>query len=617
MCGIVGAISKNTQPAPHETVREMSNDIVHRGPDDAGYWTTDWCSLGFRRLSIIDLSEHGHQPMFDPTGTFLIVYNGEVYNYLALRQELQDQGVEFQSTSDTEVVLQAYIRWGETCLNRLIGMFAFIIVKIPTREVFIARDQLGIKPLYYHETRDHIYFASEIKALRHVTPFKLNSDTLYEQLVFRYVAGESTPFEGIRKFPAGSYWKFQHGQSPVSREFYDVTDSLKSREDVSEEDLLPDIRAGVIDSISAHTASDVGYTVQLSGGVDSSFITAVLAKEFGHELDTYSIVVRGERCDESEFQRMVSKDYSARHHELELDGDDFAGVLEKATWHMDVPIIHMGCVMLMLLCEQSVNTSKVILTGEGADELFNGYNRHLRMSIDGGSSSDFLSNLFGPGQSRLGIPRTFPIVRNLVGRTTQGLLDMQRTLKRPVMESFLSDLEQNTTYREAVVGSQDSEISKELAHDQKCYLESLLDRQDKMSMAASVEARVPFCNPVLFDMLNPVSPALKLKNSTTKYLLKKIGEEYLDRSVLHRRKNGLNLPIEDWLRDGPLSDRLTMLTDQTARERGFYNNRAIEAAIDRYRKREGTAPLGRYLMAFLAFETWMRMFIDNQAGGRA
>ncbi len=610
MCGFVAVISKGDRPVCERTLRMMSRDIIHRGPDDSGIWLSDWCGLGARRLSIIDLSERGHQPMFDRTGTFAIVYNGEVYNFSSLRKELEDTGVQFASSSDTEVVLQSYIRWGESCIERFTGMFAFMIANTRTREVFVARDHLGIKPLYHSENRDYLVFASEIKALRHLTAFELNHDVLYEQLVFRYVAGESTPLKNVFRFPAGSYWSLKQGNSPQRHRYYDVTRSLGTDVHAQEDSYLGKLSAAVAESIKIHTASDVGYNIQLSGGVDSSFITALLATDSERQIDTYSIVFPDQTCDESQYARQVSHRYSTRHHEMVVEADTFAGALERATWHMDVPIVHLGCVLLMLLCDQSAETSKVVLTGEGADELFAGYTHYDKMldypNSYQGSVARFLKRY------RL-TPRVIPNIRRFRGLKAQlshRLVDTQRTLKRGVIESFIQGVPESTPYRDEIVSSQSSPIAQCLAHDQACYLPSLLERQDKMSMAASVEARVPFCNPHLFDMVNPVPADLKLKDRTTKYLLKKMGEKYLDHSLLYRRKNGLQIPLDEWLRQGPLSDRLTLLTDQTARERGFYDVPAIESAIDHHRS--GERNFGRYLAAILMFEIWARMFTGSQ-----
>lgn len=599
MCGFVAVFAKQDRPIPGGVIEHMTDDIVHRGPDDVGFWSEDWFELGFRRLSILDLSERGHQPMVDPTGNYVIVFNGEVYNFAELREKLEHQGVRFHSSGDTEVVLQAYIHWGEACLAEFIGMFAFIIVKISTREVFIARDQLGIKPLYYVESQDFFCFSSEIKAFRHVTDFELNHEALYEQLVFRYVAGESTPFRHVRKLLPGSCWHMRQGASPCQKVYYDVTHSLKLKQKVEKKGYLSTLEDGFRQSIQLHTASDVGFNVQLSGGVDSSFITAALTEE--QPLDTFSIVFEDEQWDESKYQRLVTERYGTRHHEFLVDDTLFSDALEKATWHMDVPIVHLGCVLLMLLCQQSVQNSKVILTGEGADELLCGYTRY-RLNLK--TRTALILQKFGLSDRIL---FALPHFAEL-GRFLGNVIDTQVFFDKPTMLTCFQELPQNTTYRDEMVQSQDSYVAKLLAHDQTCYLASLLDRQDKMSMAASVEARVPFCNPRLFDMVNPVPEALKLRGGMPKYLLKKIAEPYLDHDLLYRRKNGLVIPLKQWLQKGPLSERLTLLTDKTARERGFYNIRNLEVAVNDHR--QGIQEV-RFLSNILMFEIWMRMFIDS------
>jgi asparagine synthase (glutamine-hydrolysing) len=268
--------------------------------------------------------------------------------------------------------------------------------------------------------------------------------------------------------------------------------------------------------------------------------------------------------------------------------------------------------MLMLLCQQSAATSKVILTGEGADELFAGYSRYLHFGDDGA---------WRPGgrvASYLRAAHISPSLLPSIGRIggykaalQTKISDLSRGLKRPAMESFLVGVPESTPYRDAVAASQTSGFLQLTALDQKCFLEPMLDRQDKMSMASSVEARVPFCNPLLFDQVNPVPFSLKMKDGIPTYLLKKIGEQYLDHDLLYRRKKALIVPIEGWLRNGALSERLSLLTDKTARERGFYNSRQIEAAVDKFKRGEELP--SRYLMSLISFETWMRMFIDQGA----
>ncbi|RJP27561.1 MAG: asparagine synthase (glutamine-hydrolyzing) [Candidatus Omnitrophota bacterium] len=603
MCGFIAIISKGEKPVSVEQLQRMSQDIIHRGPDDFGMWTQDWCGLAFRRLSILDLSEHGHQPMIDPTGEYVIVYNGEVYNYQSLRSHLQSEGILFSSTSDTEVVLQSYIRWGEECVSKFVGMFACIILHIPTRRIFIARDQLGIKPLYWTENRDFIFLASEIKAFRHAVAFSLNEASLYEQLLFRYVSGTGTPFKNIYKLLQGTYWRFEQGAAPQMYRYYNVTDSLKTKSLMSEQELLPRLEELLKESIRLHTASDVGYNIQLSGGVDSSFITAVLATDWEQQLDTFSITLQDREFDESQYQQMVVARYATRHHDYRLSDVEFDAALEKATWHMDIPIVHLGCVFLMVLCHESVHNSKVILTGEGADELFGGYSRYI---ID--KKTKLAQQLKRLGFCAAMFP-SLPYFNGLKNRMNRSTLDSSLYVSKPDMVSFFEGIPENLHFRENTIRSMVSYRDQLFAHDQTCYLCSLLDRQDKMSMAASVEARVPFCNHLLFEMINPVPDSVKFRGNRTKSLLKTVAEHYLDASLLHRKKIGLVLPLGRWLRSGPLSERLSLLTDQTARDRGFYNHKNIVAAIDAHR--QNRRDYGNYLSILIMFEVWMRMFIDD------
>jgi asparagine synthase (glutamine-hydrolysing) len=608
MCGFVAMISKNGRPVSREQVNRMSEDIAHRGPDDAGEWFSDWCALGFRRLSIFDLSSHGHQPMMDQTGTFVIAYNGEVYNFPALRKDLEDEGVVFRSNSDTEVVLQAYIRWGSACLVHFLGMFAFVIVNVRTHEVFLARDQFGIKPLYFTESKDFWWFSSEIKSFRNAMKFQLNHDVLYEQMIFSRVAGTNTPFKDIYKLGAGTFWRLTPGLRPLVHTYANPTDSLNPQSATDEDSVLKQLHASLIESIDLHTRSDVGYSVQLSGGVDSSFVTAVLARDLGAKLETFSVTLEGSVRDESPYQRRVATTFGTHHHELAIGEHEFSEAFDDAIWRMDAPLVDLSCVMLMLLCRQSVGTSKVILTGEGADELFAGYSRYLRLGDEpwhpGGRVTSYLN--------AIGVkPHMLPNIGRLGQYKTQlqaKVTDLPRGLKRPAMESFLSNIPESIPYRDSIADSQSSGFLQVLALDQKCQLESMLDRQDKMSMAASVEARVPFCNPVLFNQVNPVPASLKIKGGLPKYLLKKIGEQYLDNELLYRRKQALVLPIDQWLRRGTLAQKMSILTDQTTRERGFYNNKQINAAISQFQRGEELP--SRYLISLISFETWMRMFID-------
>jgi asparagine synthase (glutamine-hydrolysing) len=603
VCGIVAIISKDAPLPSNKLIINMRDLLSHRGPDDSGIWSNNNIQIGFRRLSIQDPSPNGHQPMINETGRYVIVFNGEIYNFKILRDELRTLGASFSSGTDTEVVLHAFHYWGPSCVEKFTGMFAFIIVDTKNNTVFVARDHLGIKPLYTHETNAFIYFSSEIKAFAPISHLELNEKTVYEQILFRYVSGKSTPIKNVNKFLPGSWTFYKNGKPFKNHVYYSIHKSLQ-RQGKMTSPSLEEIESQLNESIILHTESDVGYTVQLSGGVDSSYVTGIVSS-LKPNLQTYSIALNHDKYDESVYQKLISNKFKTNHFELNLDGNKFNDAIETASWHMDVPIVHLGCVFLMLLCKEISKSSKVVITGEGADELFGGYSRYSLQKLI------YLSNYL----KRLGLKGDFlpnlPIIRVLKTQLQTHDIFSQLTMNTKVMEGLLSsDLHADLSYRQATMENLHHPIDKLLAHDQACYLSSLLDRQDKMSMAASVESRVPFCNPHLFEMVNPISPNKKIYKRTPKYLFKKIAENILPTDVIYRRKIGLTLPIDDWLRKGgALHERLTYLTDETFKNRGLYNSKQIENLINQHISKKCNA--GKYLMSILMFEIWIRTFFDR------
>ncbi|HDZ62680.1 MAG TPA: asparagine synthase (glutamine-hydrolyzing), partial [Nitrospirae bacterium] len=442
MCGIAAQFSKNSRLPDKARVRAMAEDISHRGPDDEGYYFGDWFGLGFKRLSILDLSQAGHQPMFDEQKNYVIVYNGELYNFKQIRQELATKGYAFFSNSDTEVVLKSFIEWGPECLSKFVGMFAFIIVDLKKGRVFTARDHLGIKPLYMYQDEANILFASEIKSFRQFTKFSLNEDALYEQFSYRYVSDRQTIFKNIYRLSPGTYMEFDKKGVIHEKRYYDVAEGLLNPG--TSKINLGSIEADLKNSIFMHTQSDVGYNIQLSGGIDSSYITAVLAKDYGQDLHTYSVTLKDYEKDESRYQNIVADLYRPKHHSFELSGTDMADNLPKATWNMDMPVVHDACVFLMLLCEHSRQHSKVILTGEGADELFGGYGRYkipFRRKL-----AFQLRRIMGP-QPKL-VPNfwKFRTLRSLMSRDIG--LDEQIDFDQGASSGLFEGLDKNIQYRQ-------------------------------------------------------------------------------------------------------------------------------------------------------------------------
>lgn len=596
MCGFVGIINSKDLHQAKSIIPKMNDLINHRGPDDEGYFYDDKIALGFKRLSIHDLSLSGHQPMHSQDKRYTIVFNGEVYNFIELRDALKKKGYNFVSATDTEVVLNCFIEYGKDCVSQFLGMFAFIIYDHETKKVFIARDHLGIKPLYYLKINSEVYFASEIKAFSPITRFSLNENTLAEQMYFRYVSGENTPFKNIFKVPSGSRFYGHMSEELKFEKYYLIDEGLRTGKGVLDS---RSVQESLFESINLHTRSDVGFNVQLSGGVDSSYITAILGKR--EKISTYSIAFANHKYDESECQKWVANTYGTDHHEVIMGSEEFAAELDLATYHMDVPIVHLGCVFLKRLCRESKKTSKVILTGEGADELFAGYSRHNL------SHKEKLAYTFKKYHIPSWAVPSLGAMSTLKSMIDSSTIYNQLNFSKKTLDNLFVDMKMDFSERKAIVARHNDPYNSILAHDQNAYLESLLDRQDKMSMGESVESRVPFCNPRLFDLINPISFNKKVNNGVTKSILKKIAEPLLNDDILYKRKMGLTIPVDDWFRGGPLYEMSSILTDQTFKSRGFYNYQKISNLLDDHISKK--ANYGKYLAHLLMFEIWHRKFI--------
>lgn len=602
MCGFVGEIRFDEQGVDLDALKNRAEIIHHRGPDGSGLFDCDWAGLAFKRLSILDLSQAGHQPMKTPDGRYVIVFNGEIYNFKELREELEKEGVVFASHADTEVVLHGFARQGISILKRFIGMFAFIILDLQEQKAHIARDQLGIKPLYLMAHENALHVASEIKAFRPLKPFILNEAVLYEQLSFGYVAGRQTLFKGIEKLEPGSVLTLEkNGQRSVTF-FYDVADSLKAKKsDVN----YNEMRALIEQSIQRHTLSDVGYNLQLSGGVDSSYIVATLVGKEQKKIRTYSVTIDGTLSEES-FQQEVVRSYPTDHHSYHYNGRDLADIYVNATWHMDAPNMHLASPFLMMLCHESAKTSKVILTGEGADELFGGYDR---FKIG-------LLQRVGFALYRLKVPACIipnvPKLRALKPYLQENPVYLrQRLISHEMTQDLLAaGMPKDLSDRDAYLAGYDTLEDQLIISHQKCYLQSILDRQDKISMAASVEARVPFCTPPLFDAINPLPYGEKLAGGVTKAILKKLAEKFFENAFIHRRKSGFTLPIDEWMQDEAGMGRyLRNLTCAPFTQLPYFNHKAIQSMLDD--RKAGRKSWHKELMILINFDIWYQLFITE------
>ena len=612
MCGFVAAFSFNGSSIHHGKVMEMANVITHRGPDDQGEYQSEWFSMAFNRLSIIETTVSGHQPMVIhdiATGRELVcMFNGEIYNYENLRLILQTHGYEFLTKSDTEVLVNSYLMWGERCVEKFIGMFSFVIVDITNSSVFAARDHFGIKPLYYTMIGGTLFFVSEIKSLASVIDLSLNKDKVLEQIAYRYIPGEETIFNQVKRLLPGSYIKFRRDAEVVHHNYYDVTKSIGARRKhiIASDDNYTEIENLLNTSIVQHTRSDVGYNVQLSGGVDSSYIVSILNKNNLHNFKTFSVAIDGEN-NEEKYQKIVANLYSLDHNSYTFTNKDLADAYIKATWHFDFPLIHSSCPFLMLLTSKSCKSSKVILTGEGADELFLGYARHTHPNVRQKIAGFFNRLDFKQGYvfNKL---NHFQIFKRFFSFDPG--MNSQNGPHLEVARSVLINPVEDFSYRKGVSGSQRKYLPKILAADQTAYLQGLLERQDKMSMAYSVESRVPFVNPIIFEYVNRLSIRSKLHNGIQKYILKKILTKYFDSSFAFRKKSGFKLPLGEWLKDEKGMGRyLSLLSDDVFKQRGIYDLNVVQQLLDSHMS--GEKDNYKILYSLINFEIWHRLFIDK------
>ena len=559
-------------------------------------------ALVFRRLAILDPQARSDQPFWDQSHRYVLVFNGEIYNYKDLRRALESAGVTLRTMGDTEVIAEGFARWGERIVEMLEGMFAFVLVDTKERTVFAARDPFGIKPLYIARSGTFFGAASEARPLRRATGrTEVDPEALSELVLYRFAAGRHSNFKGIDLLPGGTLARFSldDGSYRESR-FADPLDSIDPDESISEKDALQMTEEAVAASVETHLQSDVGYSIQLSGGVDSSLILALATEKAGQSVESYSVRMLGTRFDESEFRRPVIDRYRPIHHEIDLGSEQFADALPKAIHHMEGPSAHMGCVMLMLLCEQIGKSYRVVLTGEGADELFGGYAwyaqwRRLQLL---GRLAPLVPELLWPALNRYSYVRRFSRYQAPVIASVFTNLDSLQA----VFPHFMP----KPGAREAAAGRFRDFRDKLLAVDQSSYLSSHLLRQDKMSMAASVEARVPFTHYPLAKVINRLPRGIRIHDGDTKPVLKAMARKWLPPEVVDRRKVGLNLPIRVWLGDEKGFGRyLEMLGESNTRIGAYADIKAIRGLVDRFRADE-TRPTFQVLAQCINIELWLR-----------
>jgi asparagine synthase (glutamine-hydrolysing) len=611
MCGFVGIISKNGRHFPEKTLREMTGIITHRGPDDEGFFFhEDWLALGFRRLSIIDLSPKGHQPMLSHDGRYAIVFNGEIYNYCEIREELKKENYPFQSHTDTEVILGAYQRWGRQCVSKFNGMFAFMIADLKERTVFISRDPLGIKPLFCFEDSDYYIFCSEIKSLLPYSDLKPNFDSLKEYIVFRSVIGKNTLFKNVSSLQEGHYKEYRNG-GWTENEYFSLASTLKPVRDKSFEDSCDEVEAALQESVRIHLRSDVELGVQLSGGVDSSLLTAMASRQTGKKFHTFSISFGKSAHDESEYQKRVSSKYGTEHHDFEADENCFCDLLPKSIWHYEHPLNDPNSVFTLYLTQKARKFITVMLAGEGADEAFLGYSRFYPSAIKSLRRRTFLYR--------------HPALREMLYKLT-GRKIFNVTRYNPAMH-VLSYSDLNLTDKllngdgmsycpgraKMITRAGGNVLNEAILQDQSCDLPQWFWRSDRLGMASSMEIRVPFCTVPMFALANSIPYDKHTYNGERKAVLKKIAEKYIEKDQIYRKKIGFGTPIDSWLSEnGPYGKMYSETVESASfKSRDFINHEFFNQILSSYRDGSYQERNIGFLWTYFNLELWYRTFFEG------
>jgi asparagine synthase (glutamine-hydrolysing) len=632
MCGIAGFA--NTQPGKvaSGTLERMTGAIRHRGPDDNGFFHDEHVGLGHRRLSIVDLAL-GHQPISNETGDVWIIFNGEIFNHADLRPALEQAGHRYTTRSDTETIVHAYEQYGPAAVERLRGMFSLAIWDSKRRTLFCARDRLGKKPFYYYWDGRLFAFASEIKALfEHpaISP-RFHDPLLAEYLTFGYTSGDQTLFSGIRKLMPGHHLTLRLGDAnpaPEIHQYWEIPMPGELPEDKgrSDESWISECRSRIEEGVHTRLMSDVPLGMFLSGGVDSSTIAALIKRMVSGPVKTFAVGYRETEYSELGYARQVADAIGTEHHEITVGMDEFFGELPRLIWHEDEPITWPSSVSLYFVSKLAAEQVKVVLTGEGSDELFAGYGRYyyylwnqrwlrryrvlpgfarrgIRSAID---KSPFL-----PGGLRRKLGHTFLgrgeeieslFLDNFYSAFPGGELGriMKHNGESPY-KSYLSYWNQRAS---------SSDLSRLLYADQKTYLVELLMKQDQMSMATSIESRVPFLDHPLVEFAMRVPDRMKLRGGVGKYIVKKAAEGLVSNDILYRKKMGFPTPIRQWLRAEGANEMLNSLLDRDGFVAQYLNLEPIAKLMERHRA--GTLDATDRLWRLLNLQIWGDMYFTGR-----
>lgn len=625
MCGIVGMVGPEVAQDAAQSralAARMCQVIAHRGPDDQGVRVEGKAALGMRRLAIIDLIT-GEQPLSNEDGSVWIVFNGEIYNFAALRDDLIARGHRFTTASDTETIVHLYEEYGDACVEHLRGMFAFAIWDARAHKLFVARDRVGVKPLHYALVGSTFVFGSEIKSLLQHPALRreVNFEAISDYLSFGYVPDPATAFRGIHKLPPGHTLTFQDGQVRTHRYWdFRYNDAYQAR---TEAEYIEELRALLEESVRLRLVSDVPLGAFLSGGIDSTTVVAMMARSGHRPIKTFSIGFNEARFNELQHARVAAQHFQTEHHEFVVT-PDLCNLVEEIVWHHDEPFGDVSSIPTYVVSKMAREHVTVALSGDGGDELFAGYERY---AID--RARQRFNHIPGFVRRALMLPLSRALPRAAYGKNylRNAALDpgaryvdsltffdegRKRDLLAAGIRTALNGRDSTALFQEAYATAPASEHLERLLYlDSKTYLPGdVMTKVDRMSMAHGLEAREPLLDHKLIEFVGRVPATFKLRGLTTKYLLKQAVADIIPRELIHRPKQGFGVPIADWFK-GELRELLTdTLTDRRARERGYFNPRAVAALLDEHQR--GRRDNALHLWGLLMLELWHRNFIDRQ-----
>lgn len=627
MCGIAGFVGLNKLLKEHEgsaVLERMCRVIAHRGPDDQGTFISGAVGLGMRRLSIIDLAG-GHQPMSGCDSGSTIVFNGEIYNYRELQSDLKARGHQFRTNSDTEAIIHAYEEYGPDCVTHLRGMFAFAIWDERKRQLFIARDRAGKKPLYYTVTASGtILFGSELKSLREHPEFQGNIDPegLDAYLTFGYIADPLTIFSGVQKLPPGHHLTYKDGKTRIEQ-YWDFPHELPAEPAQSEDAYVEELRRLLDEAVRIRLVADVPLGAFLSGGVDSSTIVGLMARHMTQPVMTFSIGFQEDAYDELKYARLAAKTFGTDHHEFIVTAD-ICDIVDDLVWHFDEPFADSSAIPTYMVSKLAREHVTVVLSGDGGDELFAGYTRY---AIDQGRQH--FERL--PGFVRRGLIKPFSrrLPHGARGRNYLYNVSLDPIERYIDSISVFTNLNKTSLYTDDFVTTLEghlpagaryhayaSQVKSGDAIDRLLYLDSktylpgdILTKVDRMSMAASLEARVPLLDHKLIEFAGRLPASCKIQGSETKRIFKRAVQGLVPDEILNRPKQGFGVPIAQWISDH-LAERIhDTFGEPRTRQRGYFRPEYVDLLLEEHER--GRRDHSHSLWALMMFELWHRTFLDS------